>query len=129
MKFLCTLMSANKYTLLEKGLCEMKRVDFFQLSNKRGCLARDREDPETQTGSLFGWPQINSKKLFFPHRPFVQAIIGPNAHENLEPPNNRAPLIIFTFYPSTPLSFNDCPATPQPRLSLKLIVSNTRYSY
>jgi len=49
-----------------KGVCEMKRVDFFQLSNKRGCLARDREDPETQTGSLFGWPQINSKEIIFP---------------------------------------------------------------
>src|SRR5271155_4463132 len=122
-------MSANKCNLREKGVCEMKRVDFFQLSNKRGCLARDREDPETQTGSLFGWPQINSKKLFFPRPPLVQAII---AHENLEPPNNRAPLIIFTFYPQrlspstiVPLE----PATPQPRLSLKLIVSNTRYSY
>src|SRR5271154_6662307 len=116
-------MSANKVQFEGKGVCEMKRVDFFQLSNKRGCLARDREGPETQTGSLFGWPQINSKKLFFPRPPLVQAII---AHENLEPPNNRAPLIIFTFYPSTTLPLD--PATPQPRLSLKLIVLNTRYS-
>jgi hypothetical protein len=81
----------------------MKRVDFVQLSNKRGCLARDREDPETQTGSLFGWPQINSKEIIFPTPPLVQA----QTHTKIwNRPITVLPLIIF---PSTPLSFNDCP--------------------